>query len=87
MDKEYDKSFIDHLIVSKKKGEPWYEGYTYTMVKASHDRLKKKQDNPLQIEDEDIDIFSGSAIEYGFPVNTLTFIRNDGETTKEYHCL
>lgn len=80
LDKEYDKSFIDHLIVSKKKGEPWYEGYTYTMVKASHDRLKKKQDNPLQIEDEDIDIFSGSAIEYGFPVNTLTFIRNDGET-------
>lgn len=80
LDKEYDKSFIDHLIVSKKRGEPWYEGYTYAMVKSSHDRLKKKQDNPLQIEDEDIEVFSGSAIECSFPVNTLTFIRNDGET-------
>lgn len=80
LDKEYDKSFIEHLVTAKKKGIPWYEGYTYTMVKSSHDRLKRKQDNPLQIEDEGIEVFSGSAIEYSFPVNTLTFIRNDGET-------
>ena len=80
LDKEYDKGFIEHLIISKKKGEPWYDGYTYAMVKASHDRLKKKQDNPLQIEDESIEVFSGSAIEYSFPINTLAFIRNDGET-------
>ncbi len=46
LDKEYDKGFIEHLVISKKKGEPWYDGYTYAMVKASHDRLKKKQDNP-----------------------------------------
>lgn len=80
LDKEYDKSFIDHLILSKKKGLPWYEGYTYTMVKSSHDRLRKKQDNPLQILDEDIEVFSESAIEYDFPFNALAFIRNDGET-------
>lgn len=80
LDKEYDKAFIEHLVTSKKKGDPWYEGYTYDMVKASHDRLKRKQDNPLQIEDEGIEVFSDSAIEYSFPVNTLTFIRNDGET-------
>lgn len=80
LDKEYDKAFIEHLIASKKKGKPWYEGYTYTMVKSSRDRLKKKQDNPLQIEDEDIEVFSESAIDYSFPINTLAFIRNDGET-------
>ena len=79
LDKEYDKGFIEHLVISKKRGEPWYDGYTYAMVKASHDRLKKKQDNPLQIEDESIEVFSESAIEYSFPINSLAFIRNDGE--------
>ena len=80
LDKEYDNSFIDHLVASKKKGTPWYEGYTYDMVKASHDRIKKKQDNPLQIDDEGIEVFAGSAIEYSFPLNESAFLRDDGET-------
>lgn len=80
LEKEYDKSFIDHLQSAKKQGLPWYEDYTLSMVKSSHDRLKKKQDNPLQIEDEDIEIFSGSAIEYQFAINQKAFIRCDGDT-------
>lgn len=80
LDKEYDKPFIDHLVIAKKKGEPWYEGYTFDMVKSSHDRLTKKKDNPLDIQDEWISVFSGSAIEYTFTPDILAFIRNDGET-------
>ncbi len=86
LDKEFDTNFIQHLEAAKKKGDPWHEGYTYAMVKSSQDRLKKKQDNPLYIEEAGIEIFSGSAIEYSFPVNTLAFIRNDGETrVKQRH--
>ena len=51
LDKEYDKKFIEHLQEAKKKGEPWYENYTFTMVKASHDRVKVGNGKPLQIED------------------------------------
>ena len=80
LDKEYDNAFIEHLETSKKKGKPWHEGYTYDMVKASHDRIKRKQDNPLRIDDEGIEVFSGSAIECSFPLNESTFMRNDGET-------
>lgn len=80
LDKEYDKPFIDHLVTAKKKGEPWYEGYTFDMVKSSHDRLTKKKDNPLEIQDEWISIYSGSAIEYTFMPDSLAFIRSDGET-------
>lgn len=80
LEKEYDKSFVDHLQSAKKQGLPWYEGYTLSMVKSSHDRLKKKQDNPLQIEDEDIEIFSESAIEYLFAIGQKAFIRCDGDT-------
>ena len=80
LEKEYDKAFVDHLINAKKKGEHWYDGYTYNMVMSSHDRLVKKHDNPLKIENEDIEVFSGSAMEYSFPVDTLSFIRCDGDT-------
>ena len=80
LEKEYDKAFVDHLITAKKKGEHWYDGYTYNMVMSSHDRLVKKHDNPLKIENEDIEVFSGSALEYLFPVDQLSFIRCDGDT-------
>lgn len=80
LEKEYDRDFIEHLKVSKKKGNPWHEGYTYDMVKASHDKLKKKQDNPLQIDDGSIHVCSGSPLEYSFAMNQLFFIRSDGDT-------
>ena len=80
LEKEYDKAFVDHLITAKKKGEHWYDGYTYNMVMSSHDRLVKKHDKPLKIENEDIEVFSGSALEYLFPVDQLSFICCDGDT-------
>lgn len=80
LDREYDKAFVDHLVAAKKKGDPWYDGYTYNMVMSSHDRLVRKHDNPLQICNENIEVFSGSALEYSFPIDQLAFIRNDGET-------
>ena len=80
LDREYDKSFIEHLIAAKKNGESWSEGYTFDMVMASRDRLVKKRENPLQIENEGIDIYAGSRIEYSFPIDAQAFIRDDGLT-------
>lgn len=80
LDKEYDAQFIQHLIDAKKKGTPWYEDHTFDMVKSSRDKLKRKLDNPLKIENEDIDAFSSTPLEYSFTPDTLMFIRNDGET-------
>jgi len=79
LDKEYDPSFIDNLIDAKKKGTPWYENYTFEMVKSSHDKLKRKLDNPLSIKEENIEAYSDSALEYIFPADSLMFIRDDGE--------
>lgn len=80
LEKEYDKSFIDHLKGAKKHGLPWYDGFTFEMVKSARDKLKKKLDNPLKIEDTDVEVYSGMAIEYQFPINQLAFIRNDGDS-------
>lgn len=80
LEKEYDRDFVDHLITAKKKGIPWYEGYTYAMVKASRDKLKRKQDNPLQIDDESVSIYFESPLEYSFAIDQLAYIRNDGDT-------
>lgn len=83
LDKEYDKKFIEHLQEAKKKGEPWYENYTFTMVKASHDRVKVGNGKPLQIEDADIEAFSGSPIEYCFLTDDKMLIRSDGVTRQK----
>ena len=58
LDKEYDDKFIECLKEAKKKGTPWHENCTFTMVKSSRDKIKKKLDNPLCFENEDIDAFS-----------------------------
>ena len=83
LDKEYDKKFIEHLQEAKKKGEPWYENYTFTMVKASHDRVKVGNGKPLQIEDTDIEAFSDSPIEYCFLADDKMLIRSDGVTRQK----
>lgn len=85
LEKEYDRDFIEHLKSSKKKGLSWHEGYTYAMVKASCDKLKKKQDNPLQIDDGSISVYSESPREYNFAMDQLFFIRNDGDTKAKQH--
>lgn len=77
---KFDKGFISHLKDCKKKSQPWYEGYTYDMVKSSYDRMQKKLDNPLQIENDDFSFYSGTPLEYSYPVDEKVFIRCDGET-------
>lgn len=79
LEREYDRNFIKHLLDCKKKGTPWYEEHTLNMVKSSHEKLKKKQDNPLHIDDESIEVYSGSPLEYTFAIDQQVFIRNDGE--------
>lgn len=86
LDREYDKPFIDHLVIAKKKSEPWYNGYTFDMVKSSHERLTKKKDNPLEIQDEWISVYAQSPIEYTFTPDTLVFIRSDGNTKAKQRC-
>lgn len=80
LEKEYDNGFIRHLVECKKKNISWYENYTFEMIKASRDKLKRKLDNPLLIEDKDFDIYSGSPLEYSFPFDNMAFMRDDGES-------
>lgn len=80
LEKVFDKNFIDHLDTCKKKNLPWYENYTYVMIKSSQDKLKKKLDNPLQIEDIDFECYCGSPIEYSFIRDKTFFMRDDGES-------
>lgn len=80
LEKEFDKSFIDHLQTCKKKNSPWYENYTYDMVKSSQDKLKKKLDNPLEINDVDFEAYSGSPVEYIYALDYKFFMRDDGDS-------
>jgi len=77
---EFDKSFVDHVQECKKTGKAWYEGYTYNMLKRSQDKLKKKLDNPLNIEDRHFEVFSGTRLEYLFDFDSQVFIRDDGQS-------
>ncbi len=80
LEKEFDRAFIDDLISKKKSGIPWYEELTFTLVKASKDKLKRKIDNPLIIQNSDLEIYSKSPLEYRFVENVNYFIRDDGDT-------
>ena len=80
LEKEYDKTFLDHLQNCKKKNIPWFENYTYDMVRSSKDKLKKKLDNPLQISDKDFLVYSQSPVEYSFAPDNMYFMRSDGES-------
>ena len=80
LEKEFDKEFINSIIDRKKKSLPWHEDYTYDAVKASKEKIKKKTDNPLIIENSGIEIYSGSPVEYSFVIDDKAFIRSDGKT-------
>ena len=80
LEKDFDSSFISYLVNCKKKNIPWYEDYTYVQVKASQDKLKKKLDNPLFIENSGVEVYSGSPLEYSFLPDEQFFIRDDGDT-------
>lgn len=80
LDKKFDESLLRHLSRCKNKGIPWDQGQTLQVVLSSKDRIEKKLDNPLEILDETLTVYSGSMIEYSFPIDRLVFIKNDGET-------
>ena len=80
LERDFDTSFISYLVNCKKKNVPWYEDYTYVQVKASQDKLKKKLDNPLFIENSGVEVYSGSPLEYSFLPDEQFFIRDDGDT-------
>lgn len=80
LEKEYETNFINHLTSCKKRGVNWYEDYTFENVKKSHEKNKKKQDNPLYIDDDNIEVYCKSPLEYSFVVDETVFIRNDGES-------
>lgn len=80
LEKDFDSAFISHLVDCKKKNMPWYEDCTYVQVKTSQDKLKKKLDNPLSIDNSGFDVYAGSPIEYSFLMDEQIFIRDDGVT-------
>lgn len=80
LEKDFDKSLLDQLQSSKKNNIAWYENCTFDDVKSSQDKLKKKLDNPLQIDDADFEVYSGSPIEYKYNSDELFFMRDDGDS-------
>lgn len=80
LEKNFDTVLISHLVDCKRKNIPWYEDCTYVQVKTSQDKLKKKQDNPLSIENAGFEVYSGSPIEYSYVADKQFFIRDDGDT-------
>lgn len=80
LDKEFDTNLIKYLSDCKRNGIPWDQGQTLQTVITSQDRIKTKLDNPLEILDETLAVYSGSMIEYSFPIDSLVFMRDDGTT-------
>ena len=80
LEKDFDSVLIDHLVECKKKNIPWYEDCTYLQVKTSQDKLKKKLDNPLLIENSSFVVYSESPLEYTYSMDEQCFIRDDGDT-------
>ena len=78
LENEYDSSFLHHLAEAKKKDMPWYENYTFSMVKSSRSKQRRKLEQVLEIEQ--IEAFSDSPDFYAFPSDSLMFIREDGAT-------
>lgn len=76
---EYDSSLISTLEVKKRKNEPWYNGLRYENILQSKAKRSKKQNNPLNIKNNDIRVFYNTPIEYEFYQDEMFFIRNAGE--------
>lgn len=77
---EFDRPFVDAVEKQKKKELPWYQDQTYEAIKTSQEKLKKKHNNPLQINDTDFCAYCGSPIEYTFDADHKFFIRSDGDS-------
>ncbi len=81
LDKEYDKGFLDHLARCKQTDIPWDQGQTLQAVIRSQGRIEKKLDNPLEILEDTLSVYSDSMIEYSFPLDELVFMKDDGNTS------
>ena len=66
LEKEFERTFVEELKKRKKNNIPWFDGLTYAMVKSAQDKLRRKLDNPLQINDIDFTVYSGTPLEYTF---------------------
>jgi len=86
LDSDYDNSFISELEGKKRRGENWYNDISYSRVLRSKAKKEHRQNNPLVINDEDIEVCYGSPMEYRFP----QFVRAGGTTKakqREKHIL
>ena len=66
LEKEFERKFVEELKKRKKNNILWFDGLTYAMVKAAQDKLRRVLDNPLQINDGDFTVYSGTPLEYIF---------------------
>ena len=76
---KFDSGVITSLKKSKKANQPWYKVLTYDKVKSSYEQMKKKKDNPLDINDDNFIFYSVSKDDYLFPNGEKAFIRDDGD--------
>lgn len=86
LDSDYDNSFISELEGKKRRGENWHDGLSYSRILQSKAKKEHKQNNPLVINDEDIEVCYGSPMEYRYTF----FVRAGGETKskqREKHIL
>ena len=86
LDSDYDNVFISELEGKKRRGESWYDGISYSKVLQSKAKKGQKKNNPLVINDEDIEACYGTPMEYRF----TQWIRAGGMTQakqREKHIL
>lgn len=79
----YDTALIETLKRLQKKAEDWKRVISYQDALSSIEKRKRRQNNPLVIEDRDIYVYSENRLLYEFKWDDKAFIRNDGETASK----
>ena len=77
---DYDNALIAELETKKRNGRPWYESLNYTKLLQSKAKKERKQNNPLNIENEDISAYYDLPMLYSFDADEKMFVRNAGES-------
>ncbi len=77
---DYDDSLIGELEAKKRNGRAWYDALDYEKLLQSKAKKERKQNNPLNIHNEDISAYYDMAIAYSFDADDKMFIRNAGES-------
>lgn len=84
LEKDYDRKLIRELKDKKKQKKNWYDdGLTYEAVLASKERRKKQDENPLQINEDEMVVYSGSLLECTFFMGEDFFVCTDGTSKSE----